>query len=267
AGVEGAARTSLSLGEALLRQLAARTHLPQSVALALLAVAAATAAVWLAGLLRPRAARAAILTRLRCLDAPVVYAVGILLATFVILRHIRSWYISGPLVVGALVLAILLEAGWGEIRGSRGTRPLSRLLVGTIVFAHAVLFPAYVNEIVMSARVPFVWREAAAWVDAHTVEGDRVASFNSGSFGYLSPRPVVNLDCVVNNPGMEALEQRRLLAFLEERGVRYLLDDPFYVNRYMNAYAGGDWKAAVVPVETLRERMRVYAVHPIAQTP
>jgi hypothetical protein len=111
--------------------------------------------------------------------------------------------------------------------------------------------------IVLSARTPFPWLQAASWVGEHTEPGDRVASFNSGSLGYLSPRTVVNLDGVVNNPGMRALEEHRLLEFLRQWDIRYILDDPDYVAKYMEAYGGGDWRQVVMPVDP-RVRTRVY---------
>jgi hypothetical protein len=261
-GIERTLRVSLSLAEGLLRQLGARTHLPPAAVALILLAGLAVFAAWIAGLLRERATRTDLVRALRVLDAPLLYAAGFLFATFVILGHIRSWYVAGPLAVGALLVALPAHFGWGSERASRGVRLLSRLILVAVILGHAILAPAYTREIVTSARTPFVWREAAAWAAEHTAPGDRVASFNSGSFGYLSSRTVVNLDCVVNNPGMRALEERRLLEFLRDWKIRYVLDDPGYVSNYMRAYGGEDWGQVVAPVDTLRARMRVYEVRP-----
>jgi hypothetical protein len=259
-GISQTLRVSLALVRGLMGQLAARTHLPLPAVILLMLAGVAVLAAWIGGLLRDRGTRDRLIRMARSLDAPVLYASGFLFATFVILGHIRSWYIAGPLAVGALLVALPAHFGWGDPLVPRGTRYLSRFILAAVILAHAVLAPAYAREIITSARTPFVWRQAAAWVGEHTMPGDRIASFNSGSFGYLAPRTVVNLDCVVNNPGMQALEERRLLEFLRDWRIRYVLDDPGYVSNYMRAYGGKDWGQVVVPVDTLRARMRVYEV-------
>jgi hypothetical protein len=253
-------RLSFSLARGLLTQLAARAALPVPVIVLLLVAGVAVFVAWVAGLIRDPRTRLEIERMARLLDAPVLYAIGFLLATFVVLGHIRSWYIAGPLVVGALLVAVPAHFGWGDPLVSRPTRVLSRVILIAVLLAHTPLAASYTLGIVLSARTPFTWRQAAAWVGEHTKPGDRVASFNSGSFGYLSPRTVVNLDGVVNNPGMRALEEHRLLEFLREWDIRYVLDDPHYVAKYRGAYGGADWKQVVVPVDTLRARMRVYEV-------
>lgn len=255
-----AMHVSLALARRLLTELAARAALPVPAIVLLLVAGVALFLAWIAGLIRNRGTRSDLARLARLLDAPVLYGVGVLFAAFIVLGHIRSWYIAGPLVVGALLVALLAHFGWGNPLVARPTRLLSRVILIAVLLAHAPLAASYTLGIVLSARAPFEWRQAAAWVGQHTSPGDRVASFNSGSFGYLSPRTVVNLDGVVNNPAMRALEEHRLLEFLRQWKIRYILDDPGDVAWYLAAYGGGDWRQVVVPVDTLRARLRVYEV-------
>lgn len=257
-------RVGANLARGLADQFATRLHIPFPLAVALLVAGVAFFALWMVHALRAPGTRGAARRALRALDAPVLYAVGFLAATFLVLGHIRSWYIAGPLAVGALLVSLPARFGWGDPGAPRAGRLMARIVFVVTIAGHMALAPVYAHHIVTSARTKFVWREVAEWVGAHTEPGTRVASFNSGSFGYLSPRTVVNLDCVVNNPGMEALEQRRLIEFLRDWQIRYVIDDEGYVNNYMRAYGGmgKDWRQAVVPVDSLRSRMRVYEVQP-----
>lgn len=172
---------------------------------------------------------------------------------------------AGPLVVCALLVALPAHFGWGTPRVSRPTRLLSRVIPISVVVAQMPLAASYTLGIVLSARRPFTWRQAADWVAERTAPGDRVASFNSGSFGYLAPRVVVNLDGVANNPGIRALEEHRLIGFLREWKIRYILDDLDYVAKYMRAFSGGEWKQVLAPVDTLRAPVVVYEVRVAAR--
>ncbi len=93
-----------------------------------------------------------------------------------------------------------------------------------------------------------------------TAAGDRVASFNSGTFGYLAPRQVVNLDCVVNNRALSYLADKRLPDFVKENGIRYLIDDPSYVKRYYRVFSEHGWDSYLVAVDTLSTGLVFYEV-------
>jgi len=118
----------------------------------------------------------------------------------------------------------------------------------------------FAREMIENARSTSNWKDAVGWVALHTQPGQRVASFNSGTFGYLSPRTVVNLDCVVNNRAIGSLEQRQLVRFLRENDIRFLIDDPGYAGSYFGAYAGPGWREAIVPVDTLETGLIVYEI-------
>jgi hypothetical protein len=255
------------VGEALSRgafaSIQGRTGLPSAWVFALPAAAAAVFLFWLGTLLR--ASREETLERLRPLDAPVLYAGGFLLATFFILGHVRSWYLAGPLVVAAIALALPAEDAFYPVRrrGARlpkGTRVASALLFAGLTLGLLPLASVFGREITGNARVLHCWRDASEWTAAHTAPGERVASFNSGTFGYLAPRTVVNLDCVVNNRALPYLERRRLIEFLHENRIRYVIDDPQYVVRYLRSYGEPGWSEDLVPVDTLRSGLVAYEV-------
>lgn len=53
-----------------------------------------------------------------------------------------------------------------------------------------------------------------------------VGSFNSAIIAYVNDRPIVNLDGVVNEDAARAIRAGRLAAYIEERGIRRLVDSP-----------------------------------------
>ena len=75
--------------------------------------------------------------------------------------------------------------------------------------------------------------EAGLWLRSHTDKNERVGAFNSGIISYLSDRPTVNLDGVMNNEALEAIRRKQLLAFMRRSHVRYLADfEPIMLSLY-----------------------------------
>lgn len=90
-GIVQRIRAGLMLARGLLNQLAARPALPRAAVVFLLAAGVALFAAWIAGLIRDRRTRTDIVRMAASLDAPILYAIGSIAATFIVLGHIRSW--------------------------------------------------------------------------------------------------------------------------------------------------------------------------------
>jgi hypothetical protein len=262
----GAARL-LSMGASLISgvtgSMRVRTGLPVGAVVLMVLAVIALLVWWLLALWRRPEVRADFVRRIRWIDAPVLYALGFLAAAFFVLGHVRSWYIAGPMAVGAIALSLPAHYALGASSLPARGRIASSILFGGIVLGLLPLGWLFAREMTTNARNEHCWREATAWVAAHTQPEDRVASFNSGTFGYLSARTVVNLDCVVNNRALVYLERRQLVAFLRENRIRYLIDDPGYVGRYFGSYGEEGWGEAVVPIDELPSGLRVYEIRPL----
>jgi len=59
---------------------------------------------------------------------------------------------------------------------------------------------------------------AAQYLKENTEPDARVAAFNAGVIGYFSDRTVINLDGVVNSDAFDALQDHRLLAYVQGAG-------------------------------------------------
>ncbi len=215
---------------------------------------------WLVAMLSPKESRRYFLDRLRWLAAPILYAAGFVMASFLILGNFRSWYAAGPLTVAAIFVAVPLGRALASQSAPRRGRLASGLISGFYVLGMLAIGPVFLDEIKYEAAKTNCWWEAAEVVATKTAPGDRVASFNSGTFGYLAPRQVVNLDCVINNRGLPYLADKRLPDFVKENGIRYIIDDPMYVKRYYRAFSEHGWDHYLVIVDTLSTGLVFYEV-------
>ncbi len=218
------------------------------------------AAWWIWSVASSRTSRTDGAMRMRWLAAFVLYAVGFVGASFLLLGHVRSWYAAGPLVVTALVMAVPIRWALAAAEPARQGRLSSRVIVTGYSLGMLALAPVFIGEIRYESGQRNCWAEAAEVVGRATPEGVRVASFNSGTFGYLAPRLVVNLDCVVNNRALPWLAARRLPEFVTENRIRYIVDDPQYVERYYRLFSHRDAAAYVAPLDTLPSGLVFYQV-------
>jgi len=254
----------IGLGSRLLAvhrgSLSQRLPLPGELVVVMEVVILALVAWWLVATLSPKESRRHFLDRLRWLAAPIMYAAGFVAASFLILGNFRSWYAAGPLTVAAIFAAIPVGQAFARQAAPRRGRLAAGLISGCYVLGMLVLGPVFLNEIRYEASKTNCWQEAADVVATATAPGERVASFNSGTFGYLTPRQVVNLDCVVNNRALPYLADKRLPDFIAENSIRYLVDDPAYVSRYFRVFSDHDWNYYLVAVDTLSTGLVFYEV-------
>jgi hypothetical protein len=253
-----------TLGPSLIRSLfntvVRRTLLPEVFVAFVIALVVGVFAVWIISLLRKSSVRQDFLMRVRWVDAPLLYVAGFLFAALFLLGHIRSWYLAGPLAVGGVLTAFPAYYAFRQNPLGQATRFLSGLVLAGVLLTAPPLWYLFGSEVVENARNTHVWAEASEWVVENTRPEDRIASFNSGTFGYLTPRTVVNLDCVINNRAIPWLERGELVEYLRRDHIRYVVDDPGYARLYFSRYAREDWEETVVRIEDLPAGLRVYAV-------
>ncbi len=84
--------------------------------------------------------------------------------------------------------------------------------------------------------------QMAWWIRENTPPDAVVGSWNAGILGHFSDRTVVNLDGVVNNEMIDVMRRRRLLEYLQDRGIAYIVDMRWEVEKYMRRFAERhDW--------------------------
>lgn len=150
----------------------------------------------------------------------------------------RNYYFDQIIMLSAVgfVLCLTLlrpEVMLAKIRANSAT--LSRCAAVAVLFVAvaqvAYFLPRLIDQGVYPHQVEFY--DAAQWLKENTSPEIVVAGFNVGITSYFSDRTVINLDGAINTVAVEAIKQKRLLAYVEEMGVDYIVDyDPVMFDMY-----------------------------------
>ena len=135
----------------------------------------------------------------------------------------RPWYFAhaGPLLFAVLVPPIVSAAGsaLGSARWRTGAGALALALLAALSTPREPRAPQEHDKY----RGALVAEELLDRLDPSAA----VAAFNTGVYDYAMHRDVLNLDGVVNPEALSALRDRQLPAYLERKGIGYLIEhDP-----------------------------------------
>lgn len=103
----------------------------------------------------------------------------------------------------------------------------------------------------------FPWQEsmveAGRWLREHTDPDDRVLSFNAGIISHYSERSVINLDGVIDNAALDALESRELARFMCDSGARWYVDfEPIMLDEHRGFLGSAADRIVLEPVTEIR---------------
>ncbi|MBI4093817.1 hypothetical protein HY417_02540, partial [Candidatus Kaiserbacteria bacterium] len=82
--------------------------------------------------------------------------------------------------------------------------------------------------------------ETTQWMNDNLPEDALLGAFNSGIQGYFSTHRVVNLDGLVNNEALAALQRKDVWGYMQEEGVQYLADYDLYLRYRYKSFLGVD---------------------------
>jgi hypothetical protein len=147
----------------------------------------------------------------------------------------RAWYF----VVTAQSLALALALFWEGVR--RLPRKLA-LFTGT-------WFGMLLTSLMLWQQGYHPWQtfhlEAAGWINRNIPPDALVGAWNAGIMGYYSDRQVVNLDGVVNPSAFEAVRAGRLMAYVREAGIEYVVDSDQALRGEYGVFMGSGWPDAL----------------------
>ena len=84
-------------------------------------------------------------------------------------------------------------------------------------------------------------------LDRELPPGARAGAFQSGALSYFSPRPIINLDGVVNAAATCAIRDKRMLAYIREEKIDAVIDAPFIVEALLqNRSDAGEVRSSCV---------------------
>ncbi len=206
----------------------------------------------------------------------------LLLAVLYVIRHFRSldWYTLGwipvylaahtlyylffgrigirylyPLLVPFIVL--MGQVAGGQLQQSMDryrTRKKLEALICVLMVSLALAGADSYRRGYASDRWhplhPGLYEDLAPWVRQNTPPEARVGSFNAGIMSYFSQRRVLNLDGVMNDSAIRAIQHKELGKYLDEKGVDYLADMDAEIMKFMDGYSGNpDWRKRWVVVD------------------
>lgn len=168
------------------------------------------------------------------------------LASYVLFYHggisLQPWRFVMQPVMAALAVGAGVEIvlRWGAAREGRFPRRLTLALVVTLTGGVLVSMAGAMSHQLRRQRDLAVQEPlfaAALWVDEELGPGTVVGAWNAGLISYVSRRPVVNLDGVVNSWRFHERERWDLCRYWRATGVSYVVD-VFDLEKPFKAVAG-----------------------------
>lgn len=151
------------------------------------------------------------------------------LIAYYALSFIAYWFFYRYFAPAALFAFVAAPILWARL----GTTPRAN----AIGLALAVLLTLQTGGLALWARNGeglggnTVYHDQVALVREHVPPGDEVAAGQSGTLGFFRDR-VVNVDGKVNRAALAY--QAHMWDYLRERGVKWFVDWPHYVNKYLS---------------------------------
>jgi len=141
---------------------------------------------------------------------------------------IQYWYTASFMVPAALLLAGL---GRGLLAGERLVRPA--VMVAALYVAFGIAF-------LPAAPWPNQLPTYDAALDLRTSDVDGpIGAWNAGVLAYFSGREVVNLDGLVNDDAVPYVVSDRLADYVDERGIRTIVDYAYMLEVPRTMLRGG----------------------------
>ncbi|MBI3453351.1 MAG: hypothetical protein HY057_11115 [Rhodospirillales bacterium] len=159
------------------------------------------------------------------------------LVLYYVLSFIAFWFYYryfAPLALVAVVVAAVAWARWAA------ALPPSARGIGSVALAGVLVLQLFgfvaLAQIGRGFGVDTVYHDQVALVRAHVPDGEFVAAGQSGTLGFFRDR-VVNTDGKVNRDALAW--QDRMTDYLRARGVRWFVDWPHYVQKYIGVPIAG----------------------------
>jgi hypothetical protein len=150
-----------------------------------------------------------------------------------------------PFCVVVIVIAFAVAGRWRE-RGSGRVRRACTLAYALLTANAAYSGVEAWRQHQGATRTHEAHRDflaMALWVRAHVPPAARIGAWNSGIMSYFSAHRVTNLDGVMNDQALSAIEHHTLESYIGRRELDFIVDEESQVNALMTDYGGDpDWR-------------------------
>lgn len=145
----------------------------------------------------------------------------------------RSWYFISCNVFLAMLCAVVFPYITSHI-GKYKNLVLASLLFFIIGF-FAIGWRTTLQD---QMRNQLTMYEATLWGNMHLPKDAVLGAFNAGILGYFSTHTVVNLDGLVNNSALVALEHATLWEYMKQEKISYISDGEYYFTHRYSSFLG-----------------------------
>ncbi len=146
----------------------------------------------------------------------------------------RPWYFISINFFIAIFLGWFLE----KLRQEGYLRPLIAVLCS--LFAFYSFYVAWDRSLQNIASPQKQMLETTLWMNDNLPEDAVIGAFNSGIQSYFSTHRVVNLDGLVNNEALAALQRKDIWGYMQDEGIDYLADYDLYLRYRYKSFLGID---------------------------
>ncbi|MBI2610942.1 glycosyltransferase family 39 protein [Candidatus Kaiserbacteria bacterium] len=146
----------------------------------------------------------------------------------------RPWYFI------AINLLIAIWLGW-FLEKLREEGYMHRFIaVPLILFSLFLFYVGWSKNLQDVAAPQRQMLETTQWMNDNLPADALLGAFNSGIQGYFSTHRVVNLDGLVNNEALAALQRKDVWGYMQDEGIEYLADYDLYLRYRYKSFLGID---------------------------
>jgi hypothetical protein len=100
--------------------------------------------------------------------------------------------------------------------------------------------------------------QAALWIRDNLPADALIGAKNSGIYQYYSGHTVINIDGKLNHEVVPAMQERRLLPYLREKGITYLVDREETLADHIQFYSAQFGPAPAHRLPSITDRLGIY---------
>ncbi|MBY6218092.1 hypothetical protein [Qipengyuania aquimaris] len=170
---------------------------------------------------------------------------------YLVFHRVEMRYVLPVIALFFVPLGIAIELSLGRA-GAHRIREKAVTVVGATAFMVATATGVIAFQrgyaSVRAHMYHYVALDMAMWLSRERPEA-LPAAWNAGILGYFSKSGLVNLDGVINDDSLAAIEEGELAAFIRDRGITLIVDEPGQIESNLDRFAGQtDWKEWLGPV-------------------
>lgn len=180
--------------------------------------------------------------------APVAYLVVVIasyLGAYGLLLFLRERYLFPALTLMVLLAGVAHRRLLARALYRRLAPFLAAFLLCAIT-ASSIQWWSAASRLGQQRRI--LLQNGCEAIERRVPEASRIGSFNAGILRAFTGRDIVNLDGLINNAALQALDQRELVRFIGEQGIDHVFDFESHLTFHLVEFGGSEQLAGAFDV-------------------